>query len=87
MQAWLSRRKTGPPCLYGHEGQPTLYLVIKFHLSKKLGKLGRVFATTKGLGHGLGLSRIENIVEKHDGYLSFNSEDGAFTAEILLPQE
>ena len=51
------------------------------------GKLGRVFATTKGLGHGLGLSRIENIVEKHDGYLSFNSEDGAFTAEILLPQE
>ena len=55
--------------------------------AKKLGKLGRVFATTKGLGHGLGLSRIETIVEKHDGYLSFNSEDGAFTAEILLPQE
>ncbi len=58
-----------------------------FTSQKKLGKLGRVFATTKGLGHGLGLSRIENIVEKHDGYLSFNSEDGAFTAEILLPQE
>lgn len=48
-----------------------------FTSQKKLGKLGRVFATTKGLGHGLGLSRIENIVEKHDGYLSFNSEDGA----------
>lgn len=58
-----------------------------FTSQKKLGKLGRVFATTKGFGHGLGLSRIENIVEKHDGYLSFNSEDGAFTAEILLPQE
>ena len=30
--------------------------------------------------------RIDNIVERLDGYLSRNSEDGAFTTEILLPQ-
>ena len=27
------------------------------------------------------------IVERLDGYISRNSEDGAFTTEILLPQE
>lgn len=57
-----------------------------FSAQKKLNKFGRLFATTKGAGRGLGLSRIEGIVERLDGYLNFNSEDGAFTAEILIPQ-
>lgn len=34
-----------------------------------------------------GLVRIDDIVERYGGYLSRNSEDGAFTTEILLPQE
>ena len=42
--------------------------------------------TTKGEGHGFGLVRIDSIVERLNGYLSRNSEDGAFTTEILLPQ-
>lgn len=54
--------------------------------SKKQKKLGNLFATTKGDGHGFGLVRIDNIVERLDGYLSRNSEDGAFTTEILIPQ-
>ena len=45
-----------------------------------------LFRSTKGEGHGLGLVRIDAIVERLDGYLSRNSEDGAFTTEILLPQ-
>ena len=49
-------------------------------------KLGGRFATTKGEGHGFGLVRIDAIVERLDGYLSRNSEDGAFTTEILIPQ-
>lgn len=44
------------------------------------------FRTTKGTGHGFGLVRIDTIVERYGGYLSRNSEDGAFTTEILLPQ-
>lgn len=36
---------------------------------------------------GFGLVRIDAIVERLDGYISRNSEDGAFTTEILLPQE
>ena len=57
-----------------------------FTAGKKLSKLAGRFATTKGDGHGFGLVRIDAIVERLDGYISRNSEDGAFTTEILLPQ-
>lgn len=57
-----------------------------FTAGKKLPKEGRLFRTTKGEDHGFGLTRIDAIVRRLDGYLSCNSEDGAFTAEILLPQ-
>lgn len=53
---------------------------------KKMSKVGNIFRTTKGEGHGFGLVRIDAIVERIDGYISRNSEDGAFTTEILLPQ-
>lgn len=56
-----------------------------FTAGKKLTKVGRLFSTTKGDGHGFGLVRIDAIVERLDGYISRNSEDGAFTTEILLP--
>lgn len=54
---------------------------------KKLTKEGKLFRSTKGEGHGFGLVRIDAIVERLEGYLSRNSEEGAFTTEILLPQE
>lgn len=57
-----------------------------FTASKKMPKLGNRFQTTKGDGHGFGLVRIDNIIARLDGYLSRNSEDGAFTTEILIPQ-
>lgn len=54
---------------------------------KKQKKVSGRFASTKGVGHGYGLVRIDAIIEKYQGYISRNSEDGAFTTEILLPQE
>lgn len=57
-----------------------------FTATKKMVKVGGLFASTKGEGHGFGLVRIDNIIERLDGYLSRNSEDGAFTTEILIPQ-
>ena len=57
-----------------------------FSASKMMPKLGTRFQTTKGDGHGFGLVRIDNIIARLDGYLSRNSEDGAFTTEILIPQ-
>ena len=58
-----------------------------FTAGKKMQKEGGLFHSTKGEGHGFGLVRIDAIVERLDGYISRNSEDGAFTTEILLPQE
>lgn len=57
-----------------------------FTSTKKLTRVGSRFQTTKGDGHGFGLVRIDNIIQRLDGYLSRNSEDGAFTTEILIPQ-
>ena len=57
-----------------------------FTAGKKLSKVGGLFPSTKQGDHGFGLVRMDAIVERLDGYLSRNSEDGAFTTEILLPQ-
>ena len=57
-----------------------------FTATKKQVKTSNLFKTTKGDGHGFGLIRIDSIIEKLDGYLSRNSEDGAFTTEVLIPQ-
>lgn len=57
-----------------------------FTAEKKMQKDGKRFLSTKGEGHGFGLVRIDAIVERLEGYISRNSEDGAFTTEILIPQ-
>ena len=64
-----------------------LYLSFtNFTAARKQKKQGGIFPSTKGEGHGFGLVRIDAIVKRLGGYLSRNSEDGAFTTEILLPQ-
>ena len=64
-----------------------LYLSFtNFTAGGKREKQGGRFLTTKGEDHGFGLVRIDAIVERLEGYLSRNSEDGAFTTEILIPQ-
>ena len=66
---------------------PQLYISFtNFTAAKKQRKVGGLFHTTKGEGHGFGLMRMDAIVERLGGYLTRNSEDGAFTTEVLLPQ-
>ncbi len=50
------------------------------------GRKKKSFVTTKGEGHGFGLSRIDAIVKKYGGYVKRASEDNAFSTEVLLPQ-
>lgn len=50
------------------------------------GQKKKSFASTKGEGHGFGISRIDAIVKKYGGYVTRASEDGAFSTEVLLPQ-
>lgn len=57
-----------------------------FTAVNKQPKVNGRFRSTKGEDHGFGLVRIDAIIERLDGYISRNSEDGAFTTEILIPQ-
>lgn len=73
--------------IYMDMKQTQLYISFtNFTAGKKLKKEGNLFRTTKGKGHGFGLVRMDTIVERLEGYISRNSEDGAYTTEILLPQ-
>ena len=64
-----------------------LYISLtNFTAGKKLPKVGGRFRSAKGEGHGFGLVRMDAVIERLGGYISRNSEDGAFTTEVLLPQ-
>ncbi len=52
---------------------------------KKKPKRGSLFPSGKRGVHGFGLYRAEAILKRHDGWVKFNSEDGAFTSEFLVP--
>ena len=64
-----------------------LYLCFTNAAGKRKVKYAKTFLSTKGTSHGLGVSRVESIVKKYEGFFSADSEDGGFTAEILLPLE
>lgn len=44
------------------------------------------FRTTRGVGRGLGLNRVDAIVKKLGGHVTRASEEEAFSTEVLLPQ-
>jgi sensor histidine kinase regulating citrate/malate metabolism len=68
--------------------EPHLYIsVTNLCAGKKMAKINGRFLSHRGEGHGFGLVRIDGIVERSGGYVNRNSEDGAFTTEILLPLE
>lgn len=71
-----------------------LYIAMKRHMlyfsmlnaaGKKQAKRGSLFSSGKGGMHGFGLRRAETILESHGGWVKYNSEDGAFTSEFLVP--
>ena len=48
-------------------------------------KKGSLFSSRKNGLHGFGLRRAETSIEEHGGWVKYNSEDGAFTSEFLVP--
>lgn len=62
-----------------------LYIAVTNAAGKKQEKSGTLFASSKGAEHGFGLARVRGIVKKYDGIFTADSEDGGFTAEVLLP--
>ena len=70
-----------------------LYIAVTNAAGKKREKAGGLFRSSKG-GHAVivlecdqevGLARVESTVKKYDGIFTADSEDGGFTAEVLIP--
>ena len=62
-----------------------MYFYLLNAAGAKQKKVGSLFRTGKTGAHGFGLHRAEAILKKHGGWVKYNSEDGAFTSEFLVP--
>lgn len=62
-----------------------LYFSMLNSAGEKKQKVGFLFPSHKSGAHGFGLRRAEAILEEHGGWCKYNSEDGAFTSEFLVP--
>lgn len=73
--------------IYAGQKNTQFYLAITNAAGKKREKRDGIFSSSKTGDHGFGLSRVQSIVKKYGGLFSADSEDGGFTAEILIPLE
>ena len=62
-----------------------LYFSMLNAAGEKKEKKGSLFSSHKDGVHGFGLRRAEAILHEHGGWVKYNSEDGAFTSEFLVP--
>lgn len=62
-----------------------LYISITNGTKEVIRKLDEEYISTKRGNHGHGLKRINNIVEKYEGYINRKNEPGVFVTEVLLP--
>ena len=71
--------------IYIGQKNTQFYLAITNAAGKKRDRHRSLFPSAKGSRHGLGLVRVESLVKKYGGLFSADSEDGGFTAELLIP--
>jgi sensor histidine kinase YesM len=62
-----------------------LYITVSNSTNEIIRKLDEEYITTKRGNHGHGLKRINNIIDKYDGYINRQNEPGVFVTEVLLP--
>lgn len=62
-----------------------LYFSMLNSAGEKKQRTGKLFLSRKKGFHGFGLKRAEAILEDHGGWCKYNSEEGAFTSEFLVP--
>ncbi|MCM1057405.1 MAG: GHKL domain-containing protein [Firmicutes bacterium] len=73
--------------IYIGQKNTQLYLAFTNAAGKKREKRKNLFLSAKGARHGLGLVRVEGLIKKYGGLFTADSEDGGFTAEVLIPLE
>lgn len=62
-----------------------LYMSFTNAAGKKKESIAGRFLSAKGVEHGFGLIRVDQLIDKYNGYVSRASEDGGFTTEVILP--
>ncbi|WP_310604257.1 sensor histidine kinase [Anaerosporobacter sp.] len=63
-----------------------LYISVSNSVRGVVKKSGKTYLSTKdSAGHGFGLMRVDRIVDKYDGYINRQNEEGVFATEIMLP--
>lgn len=72
--------------VYIREMKGQLYISITNSVGGEVKKINLEYITTKlGLNHGFGLKRIDKIVNKYNGFVNRQNEEGVFATEITLP--
>ena len=64
-----------------------LYMSVQNSAKQELGFEQRHYISTKRGNHGLGMKRVQTVVDKYDGFLRLANEPGIFAAEVTLPLE
>lgn len=63
-----------------------LYISVQNANGGMIKKIGKTYQSTKLTNfHGFGLKRIDNIVNKYNGYINRQNEEGVFATEVMLP--
>lgn len=63
-----------------------LYISVTNSFGGEIKKGGKTYLSTKGSStNGFGLMRIDSIVNKYNGYVNRQNEEGVFATEIMLP--
>ena len=63
-----------------------LYISVSNAVGGEVQKRDGSYLSTKAKeGHGFGLLRIDKIVEKYEGFVNRQNEEGVFATEIMLP--
>lgn len=72
--------------VYIREMKGQLYISITNSVGGEVKKINLEYISTKlGLNHGFGLKRIDSIVNKYNGFINRQNEEGVFATEIILP--
>ncbi|WP_255374246.1 GHKL domain-containing protein [Tissierella sp. P1] len=72
--------------VYIREMKGQLYISITNSVGGEVKKVNLEYISTKlGLNHGFGLKRIDSIVNKYNGFINRQNEEGVFATEIILP--
>lgn len=72
--------------IYIAQAKEQLYLSIQNASMEVIDMHQKLYISKKRGNHGLGLKRVEAVVEKWNGFLNISQEAGIFAVEVILPK-